>query len=253
MPVFAMISRFVTVTRAFQSRQSLAVAPAIAFAMLIFATLTDANAHQHREQARQFVKIVLLSTKFDGELKTVTRWVKPFTLQIIDARQEDEVFIASFVERLNRLLSGSGVRIRIKDDNKSEAAIMFARNDEFQRIADYLGVEYAPGSTGFNWLWADERSQTDFVFALVGSGQETRRRKTTIVQEIFHILGLPGHSSLFPDSVLYESGEMPSNATKLAPIDRKLLRFLYFHLKPGDDIHAVRRAFDKYWSSIPSD
>ncbi len=36
--------------------------------------------------------------------------------------------------------------------------------------------------------------------------------------------------------------------TTLAPIDRKLLRFLYTHLEPGDRLRAVRRAFEARWN-----
>ncbi len=38
-----------------------------------------------------------------------------------------------------------------------------------------------------------------------------------------------------------------SAVTRLAPMDRELLRFLYTHLRPGDDAEAVRRAFEQHW------
>ena len=37
---------------------------------------------------------------------------------------------------------------------------------------------------------------------------------------------------------------------ELSRRDKKLLRFLYIHLKPGDREPQVRAAFDKHWDTI---
>ena len=70
-----------------------------------------------------------------------------------------------------------------------------------------------------------------------------------IVHEMAHAIGLTGGHTVRSTSVVHEA----SNATRLAPIDRKAIRFLYGFLWYGAGPEEVRAAFDAHWRHIRDD
>lgn len=228
---------------------------AVAVVVLIpaLALSLRAGGAEDRNREWRFVEKVLLTSEFDGPIKGLVMWDRPITLQVIDAREQDMRFIAEFVVSLNQVLSGTRVKFRIEDIDTAEMSIKFAPTGRFREIAEYLGAEYTAGGYGISWIWSEPGSKAARAISLVGQNLEIRDRHSTIAQELTQMLGPGNDSPLFPDSVMYEKEYDLSTATELAAIDRKLLRFVYRHLKPGDDVRAVRTAFDMYWDSVPSD
>lgn len=79
-------------------------------------------------------------------------------------------------------------------------------------------------------------------------------RPHTIAHELLHALGMKGHPRDRRDSILQNvvrDTPLETFRWDFRAIDRKTLRFLYQHLKPGDEFSAVKRAFDAHWRSTP--
>lgn len=71
-----------------------------------------------------------------------------------------------------------------------------------------------------------------------------------MLQRVLHAIGLVNYQSLIRNSVFYRAVEDAGGAITPTFLDRKLLFFLYKHLKYGDDEIAVRKAYDTYWHSL---
>ena len=97
------------------------------------------------------------------------------------------------------------------------------------------------------WFVNDSFGEAVLIFVFVESDDS---QQAIFVHEMAHALGMTaGHAPDHADSVL----DIRSTATRLAPIDRKALRFLYGYLNYGDGLGQVRAAFDAHWRGVPDD
>ena len=112
------------------------------------------------------------------------------------------------------------------------------------------GFQVVDGGDGFAGIIVDHRHYARMALVLIDKSLLIHGRRATIAQELYHTLGPVNDSPYFPASVLFEDGETASSAIELALVDRKLLKFLYMYLEPGDKHHERRDAFDKYWDDL---
>ena len=112
------------------------------------------------------------------------------------------------------------------------------------------GFQIVDGGVGFASIIVDHRHYSRMALVSIDKSLLIHGRRATIAQELYHTLGPVNDSPYFPASVLFEDGETASSAIELALVDRKLLKFLYMYLEPGDQHHERRDAFDKYWDDL---
>ena len=74
--------------------------------------------------------------------------------------------------------------------------------------------------------------------------------RSILFEEIFQALGPLNDTAIYQDSLLFETEDYAPMHKTLSPRDKKLLRFLYLHLKPGDGEEEVRKAFDQHWDKM---
>lgn len=79
---------------------------------------------------------------------------------------------------------------------------------------------------------------------------EQKEIRSILPEEIFQALGPANDSAIYPDSLLFETEDYAPMHKTLSARDKKLLRFLYLHLNPGDGEEEVHRAFDNYWDKM---
>ena len=199
----------------------------------------------------RFVEQVLLEAEYGQCSNTVVRWIKSPKIRVVGGTEEDRLAITALVDELNELLDGTGVSLTVarfgEADIGADIKVIIAPLQDFPRLARGHDFEYVEGNVGFFYIWFDHQYEITQAVVLIGAELTGRERQATIVQEIIQALGPANDSPLFPSSVFFERDGVGSAATQLAPIDRELLRFLYTHLKPGDDAEAVRRAFEQHW------
>lgn len=199
----------------------------------------------------RFVEQVLLEAEYGPRSNTVVRWVKSPKIQVFGGTHEDMLAVTALVDELNGLLDGTGISLTVVRfsgaDIGADIKVIIAPLGNFPRLAREHGFEYVEGNVGFFYIWFDHQYEITRAVVLIGAELTGRERQATIVQEIIQALGPANDSPLFPSSVFFERDGVGSAATQLAPIDRELLRFLYTHLRLGDDAEAVRRAFEQHW------
>ena len=209
--------------------------------------------HSHEAKTLRFVEQVLLESEYGQRFGAVTRWVKSPKIRVVGGTEEDRLAVTALVDELNELLDGMGVSLTVarfgEADIGADIKVIIAPLQNFPRLARGHDFEYVEGNVGFFYIWFDHQYEITQAVVLIGAELTSGERQATIVQEITQALGPANDSPLFPSSVFFERGEVGSTATRLAPIDRKLLRFLYTHLRPGDDAEAIRRAFEQHWGS----
>ncbi len=184
---------------------------------------------------------------YGGENRVVTRWAKSPTVTAVNATEEDIQVIGKLVSELNEVLHGSGISIRQGDGDENEIRIIFTLKKSIPRLAEELGGHHVQEGTGYFVAYPNDRFEIERAVAVIGSELTGNDRRATIVHELTHTLGLMGHSPVFPESAVFASKTKTSSASRLAPIDRKLIRFLYLQLNPGDRWEEVRWAFETHW------
>ncbi len=196
----------------------------------------------------RFAEQVLLEREYGDRERVVVRWTRPVTIGTRDATDEDRRILRGLADDLNRISKGTGVSIGFGEFSKSDIGVIFAPYGEFPGIADRLGFEYVEGNIGFGWIDLNDQYEISWSPILIAEELAGGARKYAIMHEVIQALGPTNDSPIYPDSVFYERRGVGLIKTILAPIDRKLPRFLYTYLKPGDRLGDVRRAFETHWN-----
>lgn len=207
-----------------------------------------------REREFQFVYDTLLTREGGDLTSVVARWVSPVTFAF--RSDNNDALSSQVVEILRELDRVVGPNF-VSFTSSPDAAVWVYVESRLVVKTMMERRSWAPSTSGPGAAFFNVRMNEDWEiidgFVMVDAEQSPWAVSTGLIQELTQVLGPMGDSPVFPESVMYETAAGGSYTTSLAPIDRKLLRFLYRYLKPGDDEAAVRAAFDKYWDSIPSD
>jgi len=192
----------------------------------------------------------LPDSTYDGE--KVTRWVEQPILILLGATDEDRAFVAETVADFNRLLHPLEIQIEEENEGAANIGILVASSRMFPRLANRHGMQadIAKQGAGYTELTVRPDHAAQVSVTLIMDELEGEDRKATLVHELYHAMGPSGHSRRYADSVIFQDAEATSTATKLAPIDIKLLALLYGYLSPGDSVTDARRAFDAQWRGL---
>jgi hypothetical protein len=120
------------------------------------------------------------------------------------------------------------------------------RTDTPSILIDFVDASVV-GKRTLGFAKLDGAPVVEAAYAAVLRTLRGDERVSTILHEVGHAVGFAGHASYARrfDSLMAAETEMYGYT--LPPLDRKALRFLYEHLRPGDEPAAVRRAYEAHW------
>ena len=212
-----------------------------------FSVPAEAENVPDQDKAWHHVREVLLAAEHGVTNWRVQKWAESPGYLIMGGSDGDAAVAREVIGEINEVLDGTAIELGETDIENALIRLVFAPRDDFGRVAAENGFGYADGGVGYTATWADQRNQIRAALVIVATDLGETERRATIVQEICHALGLLGHAPYFPASALYRNGQESSSATELAPIDRRLLRFLYANVWSGSREGVLHWAFDKYW------
>ena len=146
---------------------------------------------------------------------------------------------------VRELVAGAGPQVA----DTNTITVVFGPIEAYEELRSRIGgvIDTTDLSGVTRWFVNDSFGEAVLIFVIVESDDS---QQAIFVHEMAHALGMTaGHAPDHADSVL----DIRSTATRLAPIDRKALRFLYGYLNYGDGLGRVRAAFDAHWRGIPDD
>ena len=211
---------------------------------------TAADYTPAKGRAWEHVQKVLMSSEYGGRSGVIERWVNSPSISIVGASQADELFLRELISNWNQILGESPVQLRHGEEAQADIGVVFSERANFAEISAMYGFQIVDGGVGFAGMLVDRRHHTRMALVLIDKSLPEQERRATIAQELYHTLGPVNDSAYFPSSVLFEDSDTPSTATELALVDRKLLKFLYLHLEPGDRQHEMQDAFDEFWDGL---
>ena len=224
---------------------------ALVIALLYFLALQLLSfTHGHGRDFR-FVRDLLLTEEVGGYSVEITRWTGDITVSIAVDRRGVSSDVRDVLEQISPLIAPLG--INLIDEGEGDIKLYVPDSNWVKKELSPVGGRNLRRYSGYFDLTQADDGSISKGRIIVNPDVPKPDIKKVLVHEFAHALGLTAHSKIFPDSVLYQNRPRFLLADELAPVDRKLIRFLYRYLEPGDDEELVREIFDLYWYSISSE
>lgn len=199
-----------------------------------------------------FLGDVLIGTEYGAEAQPVTaRWEMAPRLSTFGPGHHHSAVVAIVVDELNECLPPDR-RIEILEPNDSSATLKvhFVPRKEFIERLGARGQGIATRNLGIFELSWNARHEIERADVWIAADRLTGNRlRHFVLEEITQSLGLPGDSTRFPDSLFYEvaSEGKFGTATRLTPLDRHALRFLYRRVPPGTTPIELGVLIERFW------
>lgn len=233
--------------------------PVLAAAFLVSVLWANCP-HPQTEHARgldakeiDFVLEVLLGLENSIHRYPVTRWTKSASVTVHAGGPSFRNDVEDVISEINQTLAGTNMSLHLI---QGEADIIIEGRPlgMLWKTKDIYKCEAWGADFGFVCPTLDKSSGA-MLKAVIGVAENLpgKRTRSVILEELVQALGPQNDVPHYPDSLFFESDEHPLNWEKtLSPRDQQLLRFLYLHLKPGDNEARVREMIETHWKSVPA-
>lgn len=200
------------------------------------------------ERDWRFVRSMLFDDAA-GVPRRVERWLDGPRLALIAERKSDFATFVEVVQTANMILAPAGVRL--VPDKEFDILVLIKSPEQYHRDR----VELNCGNNdeelfGVACIRAVDDHRITQALVLASNDWHPEMLRSTLMEEMFHALGVPNHTTEESTSLLYHPPEGRPALQRVSRLDAQLLLFLYTHLQPGDDEAAVRRAFDRHWAGM---
>lgn len=209
---------------------------------------------EDRETVRRWVKEVVLGYEFAPTGKSraglVARWTKDVRITVMKGTSSEKALVVELAKTLDELLDPAGRSVEVVGDGDTgaEIKVWFTGSAAFDGLAKANGFKHVAGNDGYFYTFWNARFELERAYVLLATDKlsgDTLRHFT--FEEITQALGSSTDSAVFSDSIFFADGSDGGKAADLGGRDRKLVSFLYTHLRPGDDRVKVDAAFDAHW------
>ncbi len=225
---------------------------------LIASMLRDATADEQKDKEWEFVRTVLLTTEDGNDPAPIVRWTKTPLYYVHADDAEFRHLVRETLDHVNAAIGDNHpkARLTVTPDDDWDASVAKAPFERLEKFYQNIGCDdghWTPAN-GVNCVVYDIRNhQIELAFILVADDLSDSHLRGVLLEEIYQSFGISNDHGVFPESINYEDEQAVTVRPDLAPIDRKILHFLYGHLEPGDDEATVRAQFDKHWHTIAVD
>lgn len=199
-----------------------------------------------------FVGDVLTKTEYaDTGDRRVVRWEKRPTISVFGDRDRHAPVVGATVREINRAMPERLQLDHLADEDEDALIkLYFVKLESFQEIADEHDFNVVKGNRGFFFVKWNHKFEIQNAIVLIAEDKLSGKNLSHFVlEEVVQSMGLGGDSKHFPKSVFYENKMLfrYGSVTRLAPIDRKLITFLYERVPAGSEPVEVGQLFEKHW------
>jgi len=225
---------------------------ALAFLTASFALMMEDYREWNKYKEWRFVREVLLYSKSGKRPERIHRWTLSPKIDFASDNENDQALFNDVVSELNSVLTGTGYKIIIGYTGPWAPHILalVAKESRILEIAKIMGCGGPTEARGYLCFRYREDRSLKRAAVWASEDYDQKEIRSILLEEIFQALGPVNDSAIYPDSLVFETEDYAPMYKTLSARDRKLLRFLYLHLKPGDGEEEVRRAFEKYWDKM---
>jgi hypothetical protein len=182
----------------------------------------------------------------DPEYPKVRRWAHNPSILVKVGHAAEIDMVRGAVYELNQILSRTDMKVRFTQDGLADITVTFLSKEKFdnfrrQRKVDLLiqGLCQTSSSKG-----GQLKGARIFVRRNLSEGDKWG----TVLHELGHAMGISNHSDRYISSLFYVNFKGGGFSDRYSEDDRKLLEFLYRHVRAGADEAVVRSAFESHWS-----
>lgn len=201
----------------------------------------------------EYVRTVLLFSEHGRRIGYIERWTRPPLVAVSSTDEKYLSMVRSAIGQLNTVLAGTKMSLSLVW-NEADILIYFVPRTRMQETGGrYDCRELTPRTYAFACMYGKDQGKIDFAVIVHPTDDNGIDLATSVMEELTQVLGPANDTrdALFVESLFFEPERLqPLRYKTLSPHDKKLLRFLYTHLKPGDREPEVRAAFDRYWDTI---
>lgn len=198
-------------------------------------------------EVREWALEVALGAEFGGG-DTVVRWSRPPTLSVIEGTSVGRALIDELAPKLSASMGTNGIEVVADGDETADIDVYFIPLADFDAVGDANGFPIVPNNWGYFYMYWDNQNALTETYVLIATDKlsgDSLRHFT--FEETTQALGLATDSSIFDDSIFFANGNDGGSATDLSSLDARLLKLLYTHASPGDDVTAFGQAFDDHF------
>ena len=201
----------------------------------------------------EYVRTVLLFSEHDRRIGYITRWTRPPLVAVSSTDEKYLSMVRSAIRQLNTTLAGTKMSLSLVW-NEADILIYFVPRTRMNETGDRYDCEQlTTRAHAFACSFSNDQGIINVAIIVLPTDDDRVDLATSVMEELTQVLGPANDTrdALFVESLFFEPERLqPLRYKTLSPHDKKLLRFLYTHLKPGDRESEVRAAFDKYWDTI---
>lgn len=199
-----------------------------------------------------FVGDVLTKTEYEVTGgRRVVRWEQAPTISVFGDQDRHAPVVAQTLREINRAMPEHLQVTQLADEDESALIkLYFVKLESFGDIGKQHGFDVVAGNRGFFFVKWNRKFELVSATVLIAEDKLSGRSLSHFVlEEVVQSMGLGGDSKRFPKSIFYENAVLfrYGSATRLAPIDRKLIGFLYQHVPAGSVPIEVGQLFEKHW------
>jgi len=187
-------------------------------------------------KAKRFVPSVVYHVEKGVKENKTKRWVKLPKLEIVSKDTE----LAAFTTALNTAIFAAAGPLPQGDE---KVMVYIGPSKELIPLRKKL----IPQSGNDNWdywnRWNGKREFTSASIFILTDRMSPQEARQALARSLMGVAGFPDDSREYKESILYPD----SQAVELAPIDKRLIAFIYKHTEPGIGREALIAELNKHW------